>query len=63
MYQTVTFDKALSFDTEKLINITLKNWSYNEPTNYYITGAYSNEGWTTKNGFLKTDYRKQNWLN
>lgn len=29
-----------------------------DPTNYYITGPYPDEGWKTKNGFLKAVERK-----
>ena len=58
IYRSVTLDEARTFDTEKLINVVLANLFCSEPTNYYITGPYPNNGWITKNGFLKAVQKK-----
>lgn len=54
MYRSVTLNEAKIFNTAVLIDSVLNNLFSSEPTNYDITGRpYPNEGWTTKNGFLK----------
>jgi len=60
IYRTVTLDEARTFDVEKFINVVLANLFCNEPTNYYITGPYPDNGWITKNGFLRA-VRKKNY--
>ena len=58
IYRSVTIDEAREFDTEKLINVVLANLFCSEPTNYYITGPYPDDGWITKNGFLRAVKKK-----
>jgi hypothetical protein len=62
MFRVVTKEQAFDFDTKLLIDIVLKLLTDNfktDPTNYYITGPYPDEGWKTKNGFLKAVERKK----
>ncbi|MGN6492797.1 MAG: hypothetical protein ACTHLE_12430 [Agriterribacter sp.] len=57
----MTKEQAFDFDTKLLIDIVLKLLTDNfkiDPTNYYITGPYPDEGWKTKKGFLKAVERK-----
>ena len=61
MFRVVTKEQAFDFDTKLLIDAVLKLLADNfktDPTNYYITGPYPDEGWKTKNGFLKAIERK-----
>lgn len=61
MFRVVTKEQAFGFDAKLLIDATLKLLGDNfktDPTNYYITGPYPDEGWKTKNGFLKAVERK-----
>ncbi|MES2850654.1 MAG: hypothetical protein V4685_16465 [Bacteroidota bacterium] len=61
MFRVVTKEQAFGFDTKLLIDIILKLLEENfktAPSNYYITGPYPDEGWETKNGFLKAVERK-----
>lgn len=62
MFRVVTKEQAFGFDTKLLIDTILKILGDNfktDPTNYYITGPYPDEGWKTKKGFLKAVERKQ----
>lgn len=62
MFRVVTKEQAFGYDTKLLINTILNILGDNfktDPTNYYITGPYPDEGWKTKNGFLKAVERKQ----
>ena len=61
MFRVVTAEQAFGFDTKLLIETALNFLGDNfktEPTNYYITGPYPDQGWKTKNGFLKAVERK-----
>lgn len=61
MFRVVTKEQAFGFDTRLLIETILSLLADNfkaDPTNYYITDPYPDEGWKTKNGFLKAVERK-----
>ena len=61
MFRVVTKEQAFSFDTKLLIDTTLNLLGDNfktDPTNYYITGPYPDDGWKTKKGFRKAVERK-----
>ena len=58
----MTKEQAFSFDTKLLIDTILNLLASDfkiDPANYYITGPYPDEGWKSKNGFLKAVERKQ----
>ncbi|MBP6431245.1 MAG: hypothetical protein KA319_05720, partial [Ferruginibacter sp.] len=62
MFRSVTKEEAFGFDNKLLVDkilTILDNNFKNEPSNYYITGSYPNEGWKTKSGFLKAVEKKQ----
>jgi len=62
MFRVVVKEQAFSFDTKLLIDTILDILSdkfKTLPTDYFITGPYPDEGWKTKNGFLKAVERKQ----
>jgi hypothetical protein len=61
MFRVVLKEQAFGYDTKLLIDTILSILSNNfktDPTDYYITGPYPDDGWKTKNGFLKAVERK-----
>jgi hypothetical protein len=56
LFRVVTADEARKFDTKYFINTVLTELQNSfdvTPSDYYITGPYPDNGWKTKQGFLK----------